>query len=62
MEQQNSVLEGVLNDIDFNSNKLGDTKHRDIILQKLINHFSSIGLKNADLSDPDMLGRAYATD
>ena len=59
LEQQNYVLEGVLNDIDFNSNKLGDTKHRDIILQKLINHFSSIGLKNADLSDPDMLGRAY---
>lgn len=59
LEQDNPILEGVLNDIDFNSNKLGDTKHRDIILQKLINHFSQISLKNSELSEPDMLGRAY---
>jgi type I restriction enzyme M protein len=59
LEEENPILEGVLNDIDFNSNKLGDTRHRDIVLQKLINHFSSISLKNDDLSEPDMLGRAY---
>lgn len=59
LEQENPRLEGVLNDIDFNSNKLGDTKHRDVVLQKLINHFSQISLKNSELSEPDMLGRAY---
>lgn len=59
LEQKNTTLEGVLEDIDFNSNKLGDTKQRDTTLLKLINHFSQISLKNSELSEPDMLGRAY---
>jgi len=59
LEENNPILEGVLADIDFNSNKLGDAKNRDSVLSRLINHFSKIGLKNSDLEEPDMLGRAY---
>jgi len=59
LEDKNQILEGVLADIDFNSNKLGDTKNRDSVLSRLINHFSKIDLKNSDLEEPDMLGRAY---
>lgn len=59
LEDQNPTLEGVLANIDFNSNKLGDTKNRDSVLSRLINHFSQIGLRNSDLDEPDMLGRAY---
>lgn len=59
LEEQNQILEGVLEDIDFNSNKLGDAKSRDSVLSRLLNHFSQISLKNSDLEDPDMLGRAY---
>ena len=59
LEDKNPSLEGVLADIDFNSNKLGDTKNRDLVLLRLINHFSQIGLRNSDLAEPDMLGRAY---
>ncbi len=59
LEDKNQILEGVLADIDFNSNKLGDTKNRDSVLSRLVNHFSKISLKNTDLEEPDMLGRAY---
>ena len=59
LEDQNQTLEGVLADIDFNSNKLGDAKNRDSVLSLLVNHFSQICLKNSDLAEPDMLGRAY---
>lgn len=59
LEDKNLILEGVLADIDFNSNKLGDTKNRDSVLSRLVNHFSKISLKNTDLEEPDMLGRAY---
>ena len=59
LEDQNSTLEGVLADIDFNSNKLGDSKNRDSVLSRLVSHFSQISLKNSDLEEPDMLGRAY---
>jgi len=53
-------LEGVLAGIDFNDErKLGDTKARDSILGRLIQHFSKIPLRNEDLSEPDMFGRAY---
>lgn len=58
-EEANPQLEGVLADIDFNSNKLGDAKNRDIILLKLINHFSEKDLKNSSLAEPDILGKAY---
>ena len=59
LEDHNKALEGVLEDIDFNSNKLGDARNRDSVLSRLINHFSQISLKNSELEEPDMLGRAY---
>lgn len=60
LEEANATLEGVLLGIDFNdSRKLGDGKQRDNILHRLIGHFSELSLRNTDLSEPDMLGRAY---
>ncbi|WP_437533283.1 class I SAM-dependent DNA methyltransferase [Sorangium sp. So ce726] len=60
LEEVNPQLEGVLAGIDFNDErKLGDAKNRDEVLGKLVQHFSKLSLKNADLSEPDMLGRAY---
>jgi type I restriction enzyme M protein len=59
LEERNS-LEGVLSGIDFNDErKLGDTKNRDSVLSRLVQHFSRLPLRNASLSEPDMLGRAY---
>jgi type I restriction enzyme M protein len=60
LEGSNTALEGVLGGIDFNDErKLGDAQGRDVVLGKLVQHFSNVGLKNANLSEPDMLGRAY---
>lgn len=60
LEEANATLEGVLLGIDFNdSRKLGDGKQRDSILHRLIGHFSELSLRNSDLSEPDLLGRAY---
>ncbi len=60
LEEQNPVLEGVLLGIDFNDGrKLGDGKQRDSILHRMISHFSKIHLRNENLSEPDLLGRAY---
>lgn len=61
LEDANPVaLQGVLAGIDFNDERrLGDAKNRDIVLGKLVQHFAKLSLKNADLSEPDMLGRAY---
>ena len=61
LEESNpSALEGVLAGIDFNDErKLGDNKNRDNVLARLVQHFSTLNLKNANLSEPDMLGRAY---
>ncbi|MDC0678984.1 class I SAM-dependent DNA methyltransferase [Sorangium atrum] len=60
LEDENPQLEGVLAGIDFNDErKLGDAKNRDVVLGRLVQHFSKLSLKNADLSEPDMLGRAY---
>ena len=60
LEEANASLEGVLGGIDYNDqNKLGDAKQRDTTLHKLIQHFAEIDLRNAALSEPDMLGRAY---
>jgi type I restriction enzyme M protein len=54
------TLEGVLAGIDFNDERrLGDTKNRDNVLSRLVQHFSKVNLKNANLSEPDILGRAY---
>ena len=59
-EYNSSSLEGVLAGIDFNDEcRLGNAKNRDAILSRLVQHFGKLSLKNADLSEPDMLGRAY---
>lgn len=55
LEEQNPVLEGMLVSIDFNDKE----KLPDSLLLQLVKHFSSIDLSNANLSEPDMLGRAY---
>ena len=39
--------------------KLGDARNRDVVLSRLVQHFSKVTLKNANLAEPDMLGRAY---
>jgi type I restriction enzyme M protein len=61
LEDSNSrTLEGVLAGIDYNDErKLGDAKNRDSVLLRLVQHFSKINLRNSNLSEPDMLGRAY---
>ena len=60
LERVNASLEGVLAGIDFNDERrLGDTRNRDVVLSKLVQHFSKVNLRNANLSEPDMLGRAY---
>ncbi len=60
LEEANAKLDGVLKGIDFNDErKLGDAKHRDSVLGRLVQHFSKLRLSNASLSEPDILGRAY---
>ena len=60
LEEENGSLDGILAGIDFNDErKLGDTRNRDAVLSRLVQHFSKISLRNSALSEPDMLGRAY---
>ncbi len=60
LEEHNPSLEGVLGGIDFNDErKLGDTRNRDTVLGRLVQHFSQVSLRNDHLSEPDILGRAY---
>lgn len=60
LEDANPTIEGVLVNIDFNAeSRLGDQANRDVVLGQLIRHFSSVSLANANLSEPDLLGRAY---
>jgi len=60
LEGSNASLEGVLAGIDFNDErKLGDGRNRDVVLSRLVQHFSKVTLRNVNLSEPDMLGRAY---
>lgn len=60
LEEANTSLEGVLAGIDYNDErKLGDARNRDVVLGRLVQHFSKLSLRNTDLSEPDMLGRAY---
>lgn len=55
LEENNPKLEGVLVSIDFNAkDRLPDTT-----IAQLIQHFGAIDLSNDNLSEPDMLGRAY---
>ncbi|HYM16723.1 MAG TPA: class I SAM-dependent DNA methyltransferase [Dehalococcoidia bacterium] len=52
-------LETVLTTIDFNDDRrLGDARHRDGLLSRLIRHFSEIDLRNNALPEPDTFGRA----
>lgn len=55
LEEANSSLEGVLAPIDFNDKE----RLSDQLIQQLIQHFSALDLSNGNLSEPDMLGRAY---
>ena len=59
IEDENPLMEGVIESIDFNSDKLGDVKQRDGTLQRLIQHFSTISMKSSDLENLDMLGDVY---
>ena len=60
LEEQNSALEGVLADIDYNDErKLGDARNRDTVLARLVQHFSQVSLRNEHMAEPDLLGRAY---
>jgi type I restriction enzyme M protein len=56
LEEMNPIaLERVLSVTDFNDKD----RLPDVVLSKLIAHFSTIRLGNEDLSEPDILGRAY---
>lgn len=55
LENENQTLEGVLTPIDFNRKEV----LTDSVLQRLLQHFSLLNLTNNNLSEPDMLGRAY---
>jgi len=55
LENENTVLQGVLSSVDFNDKE----RLPDDILSQLIQHFTKIRLKNSDLSEPDIMGRAY---
>ncbi|WP_026702930.1 type I restriction-modification system subunit M [Salibacterium aidingense] len=55
LEEENQALHGVLASIDFNDKD----KLPDKMLMQLVQHFSAIDLSNSNLSEPDMLGRAY---
>ncbi len=55
LEEHNSALEGVLSATDFNDKD----RLPDATLAKLIVHFSKVRLRNEDLAEPDILGRAY---
>ena len=60
LEEQNPGLEGVLAGIDYNDErKLGDTRSRDTVLARLVQHFSQVSLRNDRMAEPDLLGRAY---
>jgi type I restriction enzyme M protein len=60
LEEENHSLDGVLAGIDYNDErKLGDAKQRDTVLARLVQHFASLNLRNDNLSEPDLLGRAY---
>jgi type I restriction enzyme M protein len=55
LEEHNRALEGVLSATDFNDKE----RLPDSTLSRLIVHFSNINLRNENLAEPDILGRAY---
>ncbi|MEU8108396.1 class I SAM-dependent DNA methyltransferase [Nonomuraea muscovyensis] len=59
LEEENvAALEGVLEHIDF-TRKVGQSTIPDKRLQKLVDHFSRVRLRNEDFEFPDLLGAAY---
>ena len=61
LETENpKALGGVLEGTNFtDEQRLGGPKARDAVLSRLVQHFSALNLRNDNLSEPDMLGRAY---
>ncbi|WP_172198076.1 type I restriction-modification system subunit M [Saccharibacillus qingshengii] len=55
LEEENPKLQGVLASIDFNDRE----KLPDKLILRLIQHFGTLNLRNDNLTEPDMLGRAY---
>ena len=55
LEEANPILQGVLASVNFNAKD----RLPDATLLRLIDHFSIYRLRNSDLSEPDLLGRAY---
>lgn len=55
LEKHNPSIKGILSGIGFNIND----RLSEGTLDQLIRHFSLIRLRNCDLTDPDILGRAY---
>lgn len=55
LEEENRVLEDVLSATDFNDKE----RLSDETLSRLILHFSGLSLRNDNLAEPDILGRAY---
>ena len=55
LENENATVEGVLTTIDFNRKEV----LTDDVLQRLLQHFSLLNLRNDNFSEPDLLGRAY---
>ncbi len=53
-------LAGIFKGLDFmDERKLGDLNQSDTIHRKLIEHFSKLNLRNDNLAEPDLMGRAY---
>lgn len=61
IEQVNAERpEGVLLGMRFSDYRgLDDAKQRDAVLARLVQHFSLLDLRNTNLSEPNMLGRAF---
>ena len=61
LEESNvQALEGIFRGLDFNDErKLGNLKQSDEIHTKLIEHFGKLNLRNDNLGEPDLMGRAY---
>lgn len=54
IEDANSRLRGIFQDVDFNNKE----RFPDVVLQQLLQHFDKYSLRNSDV-EPDVLGNAY---
>jgi len=60
IEMANPQLNGVLRSTNWNDDsKLGSAASRERIIRSLLTHFSDLDLRDDNLDDPDVLGRAY---